>query len=104
MSRIILPSLSRFRGKFLLGIRSLSQEQTRAVKTTKPPRAGGGLICGKKILWRRLLAATALLAEAHLLGKLGSCRGVVRRHHRIIRRQRPFLAVLLGRHMVLRAQ
>ena len=42
-----------------------------------------------------LPAAAALLAEAHLLGELRSGRRIVRRHHRIIRRQTPFLAILL---------
>src|SRR5215831_10964021 len=51
-----------------------------------------------------LSAPPPLLTEPHLFGEMGpSCR-VVRRHHRIVRRQSPFLAVLLRRHVVLRAQ
>src|SRR5712691_13064317 len=52
----------------------------------------------------RLLAPTALLAQSHLLGEVGAGSRVVRRHHRVIRRQPPFLAVLLRRHVVLGAQ
>src|SRR5579885_715078 len=48
--------------------------------------------------------APALLAEAHLPGKLRARRRVIGRHHRVVRRQTPFLAVLLRRHVVLRAQ
>src|SRR5688500_16746189 len=45
-----------------------------------------------------------LLAQAHLFGELRACRGVVRGNHRIVDRQAPFLAILLGRHVVLSAQ
>src|ERR1700732_102177 len=51
-----------------------------------------------------ILAAAGLLAEPHLLGKLRAGLGVFRRHHRIIGRQTPFLAILLRRHAVARAQ
>jgi hypothetical protein len=53
---------------------------------------------------RKLPPSPALLAESHLLGELRAGGGVTRRHHRIIRRQAPLLAVLLGRHAVLAAQ
>src|SRR5690348_3072281 len=53
-------------------------------------------------LW--LFAAAALLAEAHLLGELRARGRVARRDHRIVGRQAPFLAILLGGHVVLRAQ
>ena len=56
------------------------------------------------ILLAVLLAAAALLTEAHLLGELGTGGGVIRRHHRIVRRQTPLLAILLRCHLVLRAQ
>jgi hypothetical protein len=52
----------------------------------------------------KLFPPAALLAEPHVLGKLGTRRGIVRRHHRIVRRQPPFFAILLRRHVVLRAQ
>src|SRR5215217_9229777 len=55
-------------------------------------------------LVRSLLTAAALLPEAHLLGQLRACGGVVGRYHRIVWRERPLLAVLLGRHAVLSAQ
>ncbi len=42
--------------------------------------------------------------EAHFLGELGAGLGVVRRHHWVVSRQAPPLAVLLGRHVVLSAQ
>jgi len=51
-----------------------------------------------------LLAAAALLAEPHLLGELRPCRGVIGRHHRIIRRQTPLFAILIRRDAVPRAQ
>jgi hypothetical protein len=51
-----------------------------------------------------LLAAAALLAKSHLLGKLRAGRGVIGRYHRVVRSQAPFLAILLGRHIVLRPQ
>ena len=54
--------------------------------------------------WNDLSAAAALLAEAHLLGELRAGRSVVRRNHRIVRRQAPLFPVLLGRHAVLGAQ
>src|SRR5262249_57685470 len=59
-------------------------------------------------LWRcrfdDLSAPPPLLAEPHLLGEVRTSRRIVRRHHRIVGRQSPFLAVLLRRHVVLRAQ
>src|SRR5262249_48186150 len=51
-----------------------------------------------------LLPPATLLAEAHLLGKLRAGGRIIGRHHGIIRRKTPFVAVLLGRHVVLRAQ
>src|SRR6202795_3999080 len=51
-----------------------------------------------------IFAAAALLAEPHLLGKLRAGLGVFRRHHWIIGRQAPLLAILLRRHAVARAQ
>jgi hypothetical protein len=53
---------------------------------------------------RELSAPPPLLAEPHLLGEVRTSRCIVRRHHRIVGRQSPFLAVLLRRHVVLRAQ
>ena len=54
---------------------------------------------------RRLLgAAAALLAEAHLLGQLRARGRVAGRDHRIVGAERPFFPILLGRHVVLRAQ
>src|SRR5262249_39713167 len=52
---------------------------------------------------RELSAPPPLLAEPHLLGEVRTSRCIVRRHHRIVGRQSPFLAVLLRRHVVLRA-
>src|SRR3954467_3031700 len=52
----------------------------------------------------RLLAAPPLLAEPHLLRKMRARGRVVRGNHGIVRRQSPFFAVLLRRHIVLRAQ
>src|ERR1700722_9664197 len=51
-----------------------------------------------------LLPPAPLLPQSHLLGELGAGGRVVRRHHRIVGRQIPLLAVGLGRHVVLRAQ
>ena len=51
-----------------------------------------------------LLPFPLLLAEAHLLRELRTRDRVVRRDHRIVDRQPPFLAVLLRRHVVLGAQ
>src|SRR5437868_14096490 len=54
---------------------------------------------------RQLLAAPPpLLAPTHLLGRLRPRGGIVRRNHRIVRRQAPLLAVLLRRYVVLGAQ
>src|SRR3974390_1545913 len=53
---------------------------------------------------RDLFPPPPLLTQAHLLGELRTRRGVVRRDHRIVGRQIPFLAVGLRRHAVLRAQ
>src|SRR4029079_1794728 len=57
--------------------------------------------------WRSsagLFAPSALLTEAHLLGELRSRLRIIGGDHRIVRRQAPFLAVLLGRHAVLGTQ
>jgi len=51
-----------------------------------------------------LASAAALLAETHLLGERRARLRIGRRNHRIIGGQRPFLAVLLGRHVVLGSQ
>src|SRR5579863_535479 len=51
-----------------------------------------------------LLAPFALLAQPHLLGELRAGGGVVGRHHRVIERKPPLLAILLRRHLVLGAQ
>jgi hypothetical protein len=51
-----------------------------------------------------LASAAALLAETHLLGERRARLRIGRRSHRIIGGQRPFLAVLLGRHVVLGSQ
>jgi hypothetical protein len=51
-----------------------------------------------------LLPPPALLAEPHLLGELGARDRVIGRHHGIVGRQTPLLAILVGRHIVLRAQ
>src|SRR6266508_2377385 len=50
------------------------------------------------------IAPSPLLAESHLFGQARTSGGIIRRHHRIIRRQSPFLAILLRSHVVLRAQ
>src|SRR5215468_5619199 len=42
--------------------------------------------------------------EAHLLGQLRSGRRIVRRHHGIVVRQSPLLAVFFRRQVVVRAQ
>ena len=60
--------------------------------------------CVRGYLIALLDAAAALLAEAHLLGQLRAGGRVVGRHHRIVGAEPPFLAVLLGRHVVLGAQ
>src|SRR5690349_15652949 len=70
---------------------------------------GGGSYCGRVKPGRRISAAgraalPALLAESHFLGELGTGLRVVRGDHRVIDRQAPLLPVLLGRHVVLRAQ
>src|SRR5436190_18787578 len=49
-------------------------------------------------------AAFALLAEPHLLGELRARHGIIGCNHRIVGGKSPFLAILLGRHVVLRAQ
>src|SRR5260370_20326533 len=53
---------------------------------------------------RPLSAPPPLLTEPHLFGEVRASCCIVRRHHRIVRRQSPFLAVVLRRHVVLRAQ
>src|SRR5664280_1699940 len=53
---------------------------------------------------RLLDAAAALLAKPHLLGQLRARGRVTGRDHRIVGAERPFFPVLLGRHVVLRAQ
>src|SRR3954471_16456958 len=52
----------------------------------------------------RLLAPPPLLAEPHLFRKMRARGRVVRGNRGIVRRQPPFFAVLLRRHIVLRAQ
>ena len=59
---------------------------------------------GIRCRFEGLSAPPPLLAEPHLLGQVRTGRRIVRRHHRIVGRQSPFLAVLLRRHVVLRAQ
>src|SRR5689334_24407362 len=49
-------------------------------------------------------ALRPLLTQSHLFGELRTRNGVVRRDHGIVRRQAPFVAILLRRHVVLRAQ
>ena len=49
---------------------------------------------------RRRYCAARLGAEADLLGERRAVARVVRRHHRIIGRQAPALAILLGGHVV----
>src|SRR5262249_8065780 len=66
---------------------------------TRPPRSP------RRRASRPLLRTpAALLAEAHLLGELRARRSVARRDHRIVGGKAPLLAVLLRRHVVLRAQ
>src|SRR5512146_64504 len=48
--------------------------------------------------------APAARAEADILGKLAALLGVIGRHHRIIGRQAPALAILLGRQIVGRLE
>src|SRR5262249_49550533 len=65
----------------------------------RPHRARAGRVTPES-----LLAPAPLLPQSHLLGELRARGRVVRRHHRIVRLQCPFLPVLLGSHVVLRAQ
>src|ERR1700712_4782464 len=53
---------------------------------------------------RRLFPAPPLLTQPHLLGELRTRYRVIRRHHRVVGGQAPFVAVLFGRHVVLGAQ
>jgi hypothetical protein len=52
----------------------------------------------------RSLTFLALLAEPHGLGKLGTSLGVVWGDHRVIGGEIPLSAVLLGRHVIGRAE
>src|SRR5437763_1610599 len=52
----------------------------------------------------RLFPPAALLAQSHLLGELGTGSSIVRRHHGVIGREIPLLAIGFRRHVVLRAQ
>src|SRR6478672_12584 len=67
-----------------------------------PPRIKSGAGLRLKALF--LLPFSLLLAEAHLFRELRTRHGIIRCDHRIVDRQPPFLAILLGRHVVLGAQ
>src|SRR5437868_8374990 len=51
-----------------------------------------------------LFPTRPLLAEPHFFCELRTRHRIIRRHHWVIRRQAPFVAVLLRSHIVLRAQ
>src|SRR3978361_1961650 len=51
-----------------------------------------------------LATTVTLLTQTHFLCEPGARGGIVRRDHRVFRRQAPFFAVLLRRHIVLRPQ
>src|SRR3954470_24548678 len=51
-----------------------------------------------------LPAALAAFAQADLLGEVAALLGIVRRHHRIVGRQVPALAIFVGAHLVARPQ
>src|SRR5690242_4274114 len=54
--------------------------------------------------WEPCEALSPPLPKAHALGEVGARCRVVRSDHRIIVRQAPFLAIFLGREIVMRAQ
>src|SRR5690606_4625157 len=55
-------------------------------------------------LLRAAARAAAALPETHLLCEARARLRVVRRHHRIVARQAPLLAIFLGAQIVMRAQ
>src|SRR4051812_35713823 len=67
-----------------------------------PPKSGG--IFSMEAASRSGPAFPTLLAEAHLLRQIRAGLGVIGRDHRVVGREAPLLAILLGRHVILRAQ
>lgn len=51
-----------------------------------------------------LCTPTPLLPKPHLFRELRACCGIIWRDHRVVGIQTPFLAILLGRHVVLGTQ
>src|SRR4051794_27444045 len=68
----------------------------------KPPKSGG--FFSMEAASRSGPAFPTLLAEAHLLRQVRAGLGVIGRDHRVVGREAPLLAILLGRHVILRAQ
>ena len=79
-------------------------EWQKKISTTFRNLFAAPAVCGDSYSAALLGAAPALLAQPHLLGQLRAGGRVIRRDHRVIGAQTPFLAVLLRRHVVLRAQ
>src|ERR1700760_2177117 len=77
-----------------------SATDMRVSPTFVLPKATPARSCGKAPLF----AAAHAPAEADLLGKGTAPRGIGRRHHRIVGRQAPALAVVVRAHVVARAQ
>src|SRR3569832_2715394 len=70
-----------------------------AAKSKRPPKWPL-----KRGALERCLLAVGLATETVVLGEARPSRRIVWRHHRIVCRQAPFVAIFLGRHIVVRAQ
>ena len=84
------------------GLRSMV-ERIRTDRARERARPAARLKTGVRMAYQ-LFPPPTLLPKPHLLGKLRARHRIVRRHHRIVGRQAPFVAVLFRGHVVLRAQ